>query len=113
VAQARDRTEEYPHIAFRDAEGERESYVLDTGLAVWEIAWLARVYGDDAEAIAGHTLADRSLVEEGLVYAAAHRAEIDAQIAFHTERPLEELRELLPGMRVIAIDSDAAEPPHA
>lgn len=98
----------FPHINIRLVNGRAEPYVLDTGLAVWEVAWLARGYNGDSEAIAQHTGADRGLIEEGLRYAAEHGAEIDAQIRLHTERTLEELLELLPGMRVI--DFDPGEP---
>jgi hypothetical protein len=70
---------------------------------VWEIAWLARTYSSDLDFLSREIFTDRHLIEEGLQYAEEHRALIDAQIALHTERPLEELLELLPGMRVIEI----------
>jgi hypothetical protein len=103
---------QFPHIKVRLVEGQPEPYILDTGLAVWEVAWLARSYEGDAEAIARHTAADRDLIEEGLRYAAEHPGEIDAQVALHTERSLEELLELLPGMRVITFDASEPDGQH-
>jgi hypothetical protein len=112
VATAQDRIPNFPHISIRLVEGRPEPYILDTGLAVWEAAWLARTYDGDAEAIARHTLAERGLIEEGLRYAAEHTSEIDAQISLHTERSLEELLELLPGMRVLTFDTSEPDGQH-
>lgn len=100
---------QFPHVAFRIVNGASEAYVPDTGLAIWEIAWLARSYGGDAEAIARHTNADPDLVRAGLGYAASHSAETDAEISLHTETPLEELLAQFPGMRVINIDLGETE----
>lgn len=105
---ARDETQRFPHISFRRVDGGRlEAYLVGSGLAVWEITWLSRSYGGDVQAIAdNHTVVGPELIEEGLRYAAEHAEEIDVEIERHTERPLEELLELLPGMRVITIDLD-------
>jgi uncharacterized protein (DUF433 family) len=102
----------FPHVEVRVVDGEPEPYIPSTGLAVWEVAWLARAYDGDAEAIARHTLVDRELIEEGLRYAAEHTDEIDAQIALHTERSLEELLELLPSMRVLTVDASESDGRH-
>jgi 3',5'-cyclic AMP phosphodiesterase CpdA len=102
---AKDNREHFPHIRFREVEGRSEPYLDDSGLAIWEIAWLSRSYGGDARAIAAnHTVVGPELIEEGLRFATEHAEEIEAEIVRHTERPLEELLELLPGMRVITID---------
>lgn len=107
MATATDDAERFPHVEFREVEGKLEAYVADSGLAIWEIAWLARSYGGDAQAIAeNHTVVGRDLIEEGLQYAAEHAEEIDAEVARHTERPLEELLELFPGMRIIDFEVD-------
>jgi hypothetical protein len=103
----------YPHIRFRNVDGSPEAHVLETGLAVWEVAWLARFYGGNAEAIARQTLSAPDLIAEGLRYAAQYAVEVDAEIARHTEVPFEELRALLPGIRVVTVDIDASANPEA
>lgn len=94
----------FPHVRVRMVNGVPEAFVLGTGLAIWEIAWLARSYDGDSKAIAQHTLANRRLIEEGLRYAAERVAEVDGEIVRHTEVPLEELRALLPGLQVVTVD---------
>jgi hypothetical protein len=104
---AKDNREHFPHIRFREVEGRSEPYLDDSGLAIWEIAWLSRSYGGDARAIAAnHTVVGPELIEEGLRYAAEHAEEIEAEIVRHTERPLEELLEMFPGMRIIDFEAD-------
>ncbi len=98
---ARDTTEEFPHITFRDVAGRREAYVSDTGLAVWEIALLARGYDGDAAEIARETFTDRDLIEEGLCYVAKHHAETDAEIARHTVNSMEELQGRFPKVPIL------------
>jgi len=111
---ARGDTERFPHIEFREVEGNLEAYLSGSGLAIWEIAWLSRSYGGDAQAIAdNHTVVGPELIEEGLQYAAEHAEEIDAEVAQHTERPLEELLEMFPGMRVIAFEVDEVDGQHS
>jgi hypothetical protein len=99
-----DQSDTFPHISTRMVNDAPEAFVLGTGLSIWEIAWLARSYNGDAEAVARHTMADRALIEEGLRYAAAHPSQVDAEIRQHTEVSLEELRALLPGIRVVEVD---------
>jgi hypothetical protein len=104
---ARDELTRFPHVAIRDAEGVEEVYVRDSGLAIWEIAWLGRMYdGNAVEIAANHAAAAPELIEEGLRYAAEHLSEIETEIARHTERPLEELLALLPSMRIISFRED-------
>lgn len=90
----------FPHVQTRTVDGEPEAYVVGTGLAVWEIVWLARSYGP-AAGIAEQTYADAALVSEGLRYADEHRDEVEAQVRRHTQVTAEELRELLPNITVI------------
>lgn len=103
---------EFPHIAIRSVEGMPEAYLPGTGLSVWEIAWLGRAYSGAAHAIAEHTGAGPDLVEEGLRYAAEYCQEIDEEIVRHTERPLEDLLEMFPGMRVVSIEPDDSDRRH-
>lgn len=105
-----DTPQRFPHVRVRMANGQPEAFVLDTGLSIWEVAWLARTYHGDIGAVVRHTLADRELIEEGVRYAAEHVDEIDAEIVRHTEVSLEELQALLPGMRVVTLDLDGDQP---
>jgi hypothetical protein len=110
---AREHTERFPHIAFREVEGKCEAYLSGSGLAIWEIAWLSQTYNGDARAIAeNHTVVSSELIEEGLRYAAEHAAEIEAEIAAHTERPLEELLKMFPSMQVITVEVNEVDRQH-
>lgn len=95
--------ERFPHVRFRVTAVGPEAYVVGTGLAIWEVAWLARTYGD-AETVAEQIFADPTLVAEGLRYAAEHPAQVDAEIRQHTEVTVEELKALLPGIQIIEDD---------
>jgi uncharacterized protein (DUF433 family) len=101
--QAADMNHAYPHVAIRELNGLTEACIPGTGLAVWELAWIARLH-DDVGATAEHLGQSRELIEEALRYARDHSAETDEEIKFHTERSLEDLLEILPGMRVIDIE---------
>jgi len=109
---AKDERERFPHIRFREVNGRNEAYLVDSGLAIWEIAWLAPGYGGDAQAIAdNHTVVSADLIEEGLRYAAAHAEETEAEIKDHTAGSLEELQEKLPGVPIKVFYFDASEDP--
>jgi len=91
-------------------EGKCEAlYVTDRGTFVVQGKVVT-----DAQAIAdNHTVVGPELIEEGLQYAAEHAEEIDAEVAQHTERPLEELLEMFPGMRVITFEVDEVGGQHS
>lgn len=94
----------FPHVRIRLVNKEPEAFISGSGLFIWEIAWLARSYDGDVQAVARHTLADPILIEEGMCYAAERAVEVDAEIRRHTEVSLEELQALLPGIQVISVD---------
>jgi len=88
---ARGDTERFPHIEFREVEGNLEAYLSGSGLAIWEIAWLSRSYGRDAQTIAdNHTVVGPELIEEGLQYAAEHADEISVERAEEARRRAQE-----------------------
>ncbi len=101
----------FPHVRTRIVNEEPDTFVLGTGLSIWEIAWLARCYGSDPYAIARHTLADPALVEEGLRYTAERPDEVEIEIQRHTEVALEDLQAMLPGIRVVTVDIDGDDCP--
>jgi len=94
----------FPHVRVRMVNGRAEAFIPDTGLSIWEVAWIARAYDGDVDATVRHTEAPRDLIEEGLRYAAEHRAETDAQIALHTDYTLEDLLQMYPGIQVFTFD---------
>jgi uncharacterized protein (DUF433 family) len=100
------------HIAFRTVE-EKEAYIPGTGLAVWEIAWIARYRDGDAEAVADDLGIDCALVRAALDYAAEHYVEIELQIHQHVSWTEEEIRRLMPGARAVSFDPDDGAHPTA
>src|SRR5579864_7614190 len=106
----KDRSSTFPHIALRTVE-RQEAYLPGTGLAVWEVAWVAQGYGGDIEATAQHLDIDCELVEEALAYAAEHDMEIQIQIHNHVSWTDEEVMQLMPRARVITFDPNPSDPP--
>jgi len=104
MVRATDMHDGSPRIEMRQARDGPEAYLPGTGLAVWEIAWIAGFYDRDIDATMAHLGQSREVIEEGLRYADEHAAEIEAEIKDHTADTLEELQEKLPGIRVTPID---------
>src|SRR5579872_5865884 len=96
------------HIAFRE-EARTEAYLPGTGLAVWEIAWIAEAYAGDVDATAQHLDIDCALVREALDYAAKHPEEIGIQIHDHVSWTEEDVRRAFPRARVISFDPETGK----
>jgi hypothetical protein len=111
--QAADTNHMYPHVELCELNGVTEAYIPGTGLAIWEFAWVARLYDSDVDATAEHLGQSHEIIDEALRYANDHAAEIEEAIQLHTEGTLEELSEILPGLRVIDIDPSEHDLPHA
>ena len=90
-------------IAFKTTET-KEAYLPGTGLAVWEIAWVAEAYDGDVEKTAEHLSIDCDLVKEALDYAVEHREEIGVQIHHHVCWEEEDFRRAFPRVTVLAFD---------
>jgi hypothetical protein len=71
------RRAEFAHIDFRNSAAGRQAYVPGTGLAVWEVVWLARHYQLDVGETARHLQCPAYRVQAGLDYAAAFPEEIE------------------------------------
>jgi hypothetical protein len=108
MATLKDRSNTFPHIAVRTVERE-EAYLPGTGLAVWEVAWIAGGYGGDIEATVQHLGIDCELVEEALAYAAEHDMEIQIQIHDHVSWTDEEVMRLMPRATVITFDPSPSD----
>lgn len=99
----------YPHIRLRFVHGKSAAYVPDTGLSVWEIAWLSNVYRGDLRAVAEHLSLSGTLVQEAFTYATEHRAEIDPLVQVMEEASEERLRAIMPGMTVVEMDIEPSD----
>lgn len=97
----------YPHVRLRFVLEKSEAYLPETGLAVWEVAWLSRTYGGSVNRVAEHLSIDPRLVEEALQYATAHSAEINSVLAIMEESSEERLRGIVPGIRVIELEVES------
>ncbi|MGI8824274.1 MAG: hypothetical protein ACR2JC_01250 [Chloroflexota bacterium] len=103
-------TADIPHIIQEPDGGPEQARVLGTGMHVWEIVWVARNY-PDLSAMADSLDVDRSLLEEGMRYAAEYPSEVAVAIQHIDSVTLDDFRALLPGMKVATFDPDA--PPDA
>jgi hypothetical protein len=98
LAEEAAKTRLYPGIAFRGRP--RRAWVIGSGLDVWEIVELLRSYDGDEESLRGsHPLVSDRHLRLASTYAERFPAEIDALLE-ENHRPLEELRELFPFLRV-------------
>jgi hypothetical protein len=97
----------YPHVRLRLVLEKSEAYLPETGLAVWEVAWLGHVYGGNVSRVAEHLSIAPWLVEEALQYAKAHSSEISSALAIMEEGSEARLRGILPGIRVVEVDMES------
>lgn len=94
------RREEFAFIEFRNSPAGRQAYVTGSSLAVWEVVWLLRHYGDDVKAVAQHLQWPEVRVMAALRYADAYRDEVEAAIE-DNDWNLEEITKAIPAMKVI------------
>ncbi|HEV3323842.1 MAG TPA: hypothetical protein VG147_16830 [Solirubrobacteraceae bacterium] len=88
----------HPGIAFRGRP--RRAWAIGSGLDVWEIVELLRAYDGDEETLrADHPLVNDRHLHIARAYAERFPAEIEALLEAN-RRPLDELRELFPFLRV-------------
>jgi uncharacterized protein (DUF433 family) len=102
------RMSEHPQIDFRDSMAGRQAYVKGSGLAVWEVAMVARDYGGNTEKVAAHLGWPLAWVQAALNYARDYREEIDAALADNDAVDFAALQRLLPQAQQIAVDDDAS-----
>ena len=88
----------HPGIAFRGRP--RRAWAIGSGLDVWEIVELLRAYDGDEETLrADHPLVSDRHLHIARAYAERFPAEIEALLEAN-RRPLDELRELFPFLRI-------------
>jgi len=103
------REEEFTGIEFRNTSVGRQPYVMQTGMAVWEIVMVARRFDFDAERTALHLECPAAAIRAALSYYDAYRSDID-QALQDNEIGEARLRRAFPNLKVIEVpaDSDAA-----
>ncbi|HTW94719.1 MAG TPA: hypothetical protein VMD30_08005 [Tepidisphaeraceae bacterium] len=97
------RRDEFAFIDFRDSPVGRQAYVQGSTLAVWEVVWLARGYGNSAKKTAEHLKMSLLKVRAALNYANAYPAEIETAIADHEAANFTTLPHLLPGVEELVL----------
>jgi uncharacterized protein (DUF433 family) len=95
------RMRRFPGIAFRGDEGSRDAWVIGTALDVWQIIEAYRDFGSIERMLAETDLSERQL-RLALAYADAYPDEIEQALA-ENRRPIEELRELYPFLRIVEV----------
>lgn len=101
------RMAEHPQIDFRDSMAGRQAYVKGSGLAVWEVAMVAREYGGDAEKVAAHLCWRLERVQDALNYARDYNEEIDAALADNDAMDFAALQRMLPQIQRFVVSDDA------
>jgi uncharacterized protein (DUF433 family) len=94
------RMAEYSHIVFRDSAAGRQAYLAGTGLAVWEIVWLAEAYAGDVVQVAEHLEISPILIQAALNYAADFADEIATAIEDNASYDQARLARMLPQLEV-------------
>jgi hypothetical protein len=94
---------DHPHVVFRNSAVGRQPYVSGTGLAVWEMVWLARAYHHDVTEVAGHLEIAPELVEAGLQYARRFPHEIDSAIEDQATYDRAKIQAMLPHLEVVTV----------
>ncbi len=93
------RREDFAFIDFRDSSAGRQAYLQASSLAVWEVAALARSYGNDTAAVAKHLRWPEVKVFAALNYAKAFPEEIENAMAENDAVDFEALSRMLPQAR--------------
>lgn len=115
---------EFAFIQFRESIVGREAYVQGTGLAVWEVVFVARSSGMDVARTAAHLEVPENKVQAALNYATAYPDEIQAALNYAAAYPdeiqaaledndkdFDELARMLPGLRRFSVgETDSPHP---
>jgi uncharacterized protein (DUF433 family) len=105
------RRSEFAHIDFRNSPAGRQAYLQGSGLAVWEVVWLARYYQMDADETARHLDCPAYRVQAALDYATAFPEEIDPVLEEQASMDFESLSRLLPEATCFVTGTDTALAP--
>lgn len=103
------RMSEFGHIVFHDSPVGRQAYMMASSLAVWEVAFVARSYGGDAEQAARHLNWPLVRVQAALAYAEAFPDEIAAAIADNDAADYAALKRMVPGAELFTASGAVAD----
>lgn len=103
------RMSEFGHIVFRDSPVGRQAYVMGSSLAVWEVVFVARGYGGNAQQTARHLNWPLVRVQAALAYAEAFPDEIKAAIADNDASDFATLKRMLPGAELFTASGAGAD----
>ncbi len=96
----------FPGIGFKGKDWDRRAWVMGTGLDVWEVVDVYKDVGSVERMVEGWSINERQ-IQLALDYYKMFGEEIDAAIA-ENRRPIEQLEEEYPFIRVIRIPSEQA-----
>ncbi|MDR7434525.1 MAG: DUF433 domain-containing protein [Armatimonadota bacterium] len=96
------REEEFPLIEFRASGLGRQPYIKGTGLAVWEVALVAKQLGMDARKVAEHLGWPEERVQAALRYAEVYPDEVWPLVEEAESTTLQQLRRKLPWLEEVA-----------
>ncbi|MDP2935147.1 MAG: CopG family transcriptional regulator [Dehalococcoidia bacterium] len=96
------RQREFAFIEFRDSPVGRQAYLQGTRLTVWQIEWLARVYGRDVDRVAEHLSLPPVQVAAALHYAEAYPQEVEDAIN-DNEWAADNIQRLIPGIEIYRV----------
>ncbi len=96
------RMAEFAFIQFRDSAAGRQAYVQGSGLAVWEVMFIARSHEGDITRTAGHLQWPENKVRAALNYAAAYPDEIQAALE-DNDKGFDALERMLPGLQRFSV----------
>ena len=94
------RRTEFAMIDFRDSPVGRQAYIQGSSLAVWEVVWIARSYGNNLEKTAAHLEMSPLKIKSALNYAEAFPDEIEEALSEHEDCNFESLSRMVPQAEV-------------
>jgi hypothetical protein len=104
------RQAEFAGIDFRNSPVRRQAYVRGSGLAVWEVIWIAQSYQMDVDRTAEHLGWPVFRVQAAFNYAAAFPEEIEAAIQDQDAMDFATLSRLLPRLEAFSVSGSSPSP---
>lgn len=102
---------EHSQVDFRDSLAGRQAYVKGFGLAVWEVAMIARGFDGDAGKVASYLHWSPERAQAALTYMRDYREEIDAELADNDALDFAALQCMLPQIQRIVVPNDGDDAP--
>lgn len=103
------RRAEFAYLDFRNSPVGRQAYVQGTGLAVWEVALVARSFGMDPGRTAAHLQWPPVRVQAALSYTAAYPEEIETAIRDNEALDFNALARMLPQAEQFVVSEEEVQ----